>query len=546
MAATSERVESMAIFGFINVKHLLLEMAQHQTVDVVLKLAVNTLEASSSVCLVRIWLIGPGEGCSQCRHESCCEDKTHCLHLMASAGQSLVNGVSWTSTVGSAFSRLPLGSRKVGKIAKEGIPVAILKIDPNDSWVADPDWIRREKITSFVGQPLICRKEVLGVLSVFTRLQLDEGALGMLRMVADHLAYAIANARAFQMVAHLKEQIELENAYLREEINEVKSFKGIIGQSPGIENIRKLIRMVAPTDANVLIYGESGTGKEMIAREIHVCSDRGEKPMIKINCSAIPRELFESEFFGHARGAFTGAVKSRTGYFQAADEGTLFLDEIGEIPVYLQSKLLRVIQEGEYQRLGEDIARKVNVRIISATNRNLHEEIRLGHFREDLYYRLQVFPIVAPPLRERKGDIPILIEHFMRLCAKNLKRPLVRLTEAQLRLLTGYDWPGNIRELQNIIERIVITAQADHVLMDLQRSQIAAVGIPAGNRESGNMKLLSESEIRDMEKENMEEALRRANRKIYGPRGAAELLGIKPTTLISRLKKMGIYDGIRS
>lgn len=531
----------MAIFGFINVKHLLLEMAQHQTVDVVLKLAVNTLEASSSVCLVRVWLLEPADGCSQCHYESTCGDKTRCLHLMASAGQSLVDGANWTYTTGSSFSRFPLGSRKVGKIAKEGIPVAVLKIDPDDSWVANPDWIRREKIVSFVGQPLICRKEVLGVLSVFTRELLDEGALGMLRMVADHLAYAIANARAFEMVARLKEQIELENAYLREEINEAKSFKGIIGQSPGIENIRKLIRMVAPTDANVLIYGESGTGKEMIAREIHACSNRREKPMININCSAIPRELFESEFFGHARGAFTGAIKSRTGYFQAADGGTLFLDEVGEIPVYLQSKLLRVIQEGEYQRLGEDIVRKVNVRIISATNRNLHEEIQLGHFREDLYYRLQVFPIVAPPLRERKGDIPILIEHFMRLCAKNLKRPLVRLSDTQRQVLIGYDWPGNIRELQNIIERIVITAQADHVLMDLQRSQAVSAETAAGSRNPGPLRLLSDEELRSIEKENMQEALRRANWKIYGSRGAARLLGIKPTTLISRLKKMGIY-----
>ena len=375
---------------------------------------------------------------------------------MASAGQSLVNGVSWTSTVGSAFSRLPLGSRKVGKIAKEGIPVAILKIDPNDSWVADPDWIRREKITSFVGQPLICRKEVLGVLSVFTRLQLDEGALGMLRMVADHLAYAIANARAFQMVAHLKEQIELENAYLREEINEVKSFKGIIGESPGIENIRKLIRMVAPTDANVLIYGESGTGKEMIAREIHVCSDRGEKPMIKINCSAIPRELFESEFFGHARGAFTGAVKSRTGYFQAADEGTLFLDEIGEIPVYLQSKLLRVIQEGEYQRLGEDIARKVNVRIISATNADLDRSVQEGRFREDLYYRLKVVPLFVPPLRERREDILPLSRLFMDRFARQFKKAFREIGPAAERILLDYAWPGNIRELKNLFERTVL------------------------------------------------------------------------------------------
>ncbi len=541
MAVIFERAVSMAIFDFINVKHLLLEMAQHQTVDVVLKLAVNTLDASSGVGLVRVWLIEPADGCPRCQYAPGCKDKTRCMHLMASAGQSIVDGTSWTYTTGSSFRRFPLGIRKVGEIAKEGKPIAVLRIDPDDSWVADADWVKRENIIGFVGQPLVCRKEILGVLAVFTREHLDEEALDMLRMVADHLAYAIANARAFEMVAHLKEQIELENAYLREEIKEAKSYKGIIGQSAGIEHIRELIRLVAPTDANVLIYGESGTGKEVIAREIHACSDRNEKPMITVNCCAIPRELFESEFFGHARGAFTGAVKSRTGYFQAADGGTLFLDEIGEIPVYLQSKLLRVIQEGEYQRLGEDTTHKVNVRIISATNRNLHEAIQLGHFREDLYYRLQVFPILALPLRERKDDIPILIEHFMRLCAKNLKRPLVRLTEAQLQILTGYDWPGNIRELQNIIERIVITAQAGPVLLELQRSQAVFVETAARNRDPEILKLLSEEEVRNVEKENMQESLRRANWKIYGPHGAAKLLGIKPTTLISRLKKMGIY-----
>jgi len=526
----------MAIFKFGNVKHLLLEMAQYQTVDVVLKLAVNTLATSSGVGMVRVWLIKPADHCFHCRYASHCEDKVRCLHLVASAGRSIVDGRTWTYTTGSTFIRIPVGSRKVGEIAKEGNPVAVLQIDPNDSWIADADWVKREGITSFFGQPLICRNEVLGVLAVFTREKIDAGALSMLRMVADHLAYAIANARAFETVADLRQQIELENAYLRQEIRDAKAFKGIIGQSPAIEHIRELIGMVARSDANVLIYGESGTGKEMIAREIHACSERKEKPMISINCSAIPGELFESEFFGHARGAFTGAVKSRTGYFQAADGGTLFLDEISEIPMYLQSKLLRVIQESEYQRLGEDTLRKANVRIISATNRDLQEEIRLGHFREDLYYRLQVFPIMVPPLRERKGDIPILIQHLMHLCSKNLKRPLARLTQAQLQILVDYDWPGNVRELQNIIERIVITAHAEQVLFELQRSRKAK-----GSMEPEIAKLLSEAKIRKLERENIQEALRLTNWKIYGPRGAAKLLGIKPTTLISRLRKMGLH-----
>jgi len=532
----------MAILGFVNVRKLLLELAQHHSVEVVLKIAVDTLAGASGVALVRVWLIEPGDACAQCKDSHQCPDKGRCLHLMASAGKSLAGDQTWRDITDSSFGRFPIGIRKVGEIAKSGKPIEILEIDPNAKWVADPAWIKREKIVGFAGQPLICRDEVLGVLSVFTRQPLEQGVLEMLRMVADHLAYAIANARAFEMVDRLKQQMELENAYLREEINEAQSFKGIIGQSEGIEQIRKLIRMVGPTDANVLIYGESGTGKEMIAREIHNHSERCDKPMIKINCSAIPRELFESEFFGHARGAFTGAVKSRIGYFQAADGGTLFLDEVGEIPIYLQSKLLRVLQEGEYQRVGEEAVRKVNVRIVSATNRNLHAEIQAGRFREDLYYRLQVFPVVVPSLKERKMDVPLLTDHFVKLSCKKMNRPLVRLSEAQQRRMAAYDWPGNIRELQNFVERMVITGQPDQVLLELDHGPAAPrQAEPATPEVVAPDRILTERELRELEKANMQAALRQTNWRIYGPRGAAKLLGINPTTLISRLKKLGIY-----
>lgn len=533
----------MAVFDFVNIQHLLLEMARQKTVNVVLKLAVKGLHVSPDVAMVRVWLIehSPEGDCGRCKFAPNCDDNERCLHLMASAGRSIVDEFSWTGTDG-AFRHFPLGKGKVGVIAKEGKPVEVLDVEPDAPWVADPDWIRRERIASFVGQPLVCQDEVLGVLSVFTRVKLEEGALGMLRMVADHLAYAISNARAFELIARLKQQTELENAYLREEIREAQDYKGIIGQSLVLEGIRESITLVGPTDANVLIYGESGTGKELIAREIHNNSPRRNKPMIRINCSAIPGELFESEFFGHARGAFTGAVQSRIGYFQAAEGGTLFLDEVGEIPVQLQSKLLRVIQEGEYRRIGEETVRSADVRIISATNCDLQAAIQSGRFREDLYYRLQVFPIELPPLRERRGDIRLLVDHFLKLYPKKFNRPRVQLTEPQLEVLTQYDWPGNIRELQNIIERLVITAKPDQVISDLHRTARAPVSaVPAGVSKLTSQKLLSETEIRQMEIENMKDALRRANWKIYGPRGAAELLSISPTTLISRLKKLGIY-----
>lgn len=533
----------MAVFEFENVQRLLLKMAQQKTVDVVLNLVVETLNIFPDVALARVWLVQSQTGgdCETCKFTAKCEDKSRCLHLMASAGQSIINDYCWNRTNG-AFSRFPLGRGKVGEIAQEGKPVEILVVDRNATWVTDPDWMKREQITSFVGQPLICQGELLGVLAVFTRVRLESSAIGMLRMVADHLAYAIANARAFETIARLKQQVEMENAYLREEIKEAHDFRGIIGESPDIGQILKSIAMVGPTDANVLIYGESGTGKEMIAREIHNSSVRRNKPMIKINCSAIPRELFESEFFGHARGAFTGAVQARIGYFQAAEGGTLFLDEVGEIPVYLQSKLLRVLQEGEYRRVGEEVVRTADVRIISATNRDLGAAIRSGRFREDLYYRLQVFPIKVLPLRERKNDIPLLTEHFLKLYSKKFNRPRIRLTEPHLETLVRHDWPGNIRELQNILERLVITSQPDQVLMELHRSAPSPVEeTPAAVWKHAGQKLMSKAELRNLEIENMQDALKQTNWKIYGPRGAAELLAIKPTTLISRLKKLGIY-----
>jgi transcriptional regulator with GAF, ATPase, and Fis domain len=532
-----------SVFAFENVQHLLLDMARRKTVDAILDLAVKTLHVFPDVALARVWLIQSSSGgdCDVCKFTAKCEDKSLCLRLLASAGQSIVDGATWTHLDGT-HSRFPIGKGKVGVIAQEGVPSEVLVVDPNDSWVSDPEWMKREQISSFVGQPLICQDELLGVMAVFTRVRLEEGALEMLRMVADHLAYAIANTRAFETIARLKQQVETENAFLREEIKDAHDFKGIIGESSDIGQILSSIAMVAPTDANVLIYGESGTGKELIAREIHNRSARRNKPMIKVNCSAIPRELFESEFFGHARGAFTGAVQARIGYFQAAEGGTLFLDEVGELPVHLQSKLLRVIQEGEYRRVGEDLVRTADVRIISATNSDLRVAIKSGSFREDLYYRLQVFPIEVLPLRERKSDIRLLANHFLKLYARKFNRPLIRLAEPHFEILTRHDWPGNIRELQNILERLVITSQPDQVLREMQRSAPPVViAPPAAARVPVVQKPLSKDELRKLEIENMQDALKQTNWKIYGPRGAAEMLAVKPTTLISRMKKLGIY-----
>lgn len=335
-------------------------------------------------------------------------------------------------------------------------------------------------------------------------------------------------------------EIEKLKNVLREELHTEGDF---VGESACIKNILKQIELVAPTDATVLILGESGTGKERIAREIHRRSLRADRPLIVVNCATIPRELYESEFFGHVKGAFTGAVRDRQGRFEAADGGTLFLDEVGEIPLELQSKLLRVLQEGHYERVGDTRTRKVNVRIIAATNRDLKQAVEEKAFREDLYYRLNVFPIEVAPLRSRKEDIPLLANHFLGLAAQRLKRPPPRLTEADIRDLQRYDWPGNIRELQNVIERAVILSRADVVQFDLPHEGMKPVERApmaiSGPLTPGNT-VLTEKEMRELERENIRAALSRAGGKVYGPGGAAEMLGIKATTLIARMKKMGI------
>jgi DNA-binding NtrC family response regulator len=316
----------------------------------------------------------------------------------------------------------------------------------------------------------------------------------------------------------------------------------IVGASSAYRRVQRRIEMVAPTDSTVLVQGETGTGKELIAREIHRISRRKDLPLVRVNCASIPKELFESEFFGHVRGAFTGAFKDRVGRFEAAHGGTLFLDEIGEIPIDLQSKLLRALQEKQYERVGDEKTRRADVRIIAATNRDLKREVGAGRFREDLYYRLNVFPIEVAPLRERREDIPSLAKYFVGMLAKELKCPKPRLTEAGVARLQNYDWPGNIRELRNVIERAIIVARGQVLEFDLPMASAARP--PASPvfeiNETVPAEFLTEPEIQRRERDNLFMVLQKAGWKIKGADGAAELLGVKPTTLISRIKKMGL------
>ena len=334
----------------------------------------------------------------------------------------------------------------------------------------------------------------------------------------------------------------IRNAITQSTRNEVAAFGDIIGQSRACRRVINQIEIVAPTDATVMILGETGTGKELIAQEIHRRSCRREKPLVRVNCTSIPKDLFESELFGHVRGAFTGAIKDRIGRFEAAAGGTLFLDEIGEISLGLQSKLLRVLQEKCYERVGEDRTRHADVRIVAATNRDLQKEVAAGRFREDLFYRLNVFPIIVAPLKERKEDIPLLATHFVEFLASELGRPKPRLTKAGMETLQGYDWPGNIRELRNTIERAVILSQDGVLNFDLpvNGSSVDQTFLGPRDGDHAEPEFLTESEMQRRERKNLFTVLQKTSWKIKGVDGAAELLGMNPSTLIYRIEKLGL------
>ena len=521
-------------------RSILLELADlHQLLEL-LPLAVRRLAESSTVALARIWLIQPPKtgDCAACRFASECPDRTRCLHLVASAGRSIQLPETDWQRVEGAFRRFPIGVRKVGKIAVTGESLEVANMAGDHPWVADPDWIRAEQIQSFVGHPLRHRGEVLGVLALFSRAQPGPTCFEWLRMIANHLAAAIANARALEEIETLKQRLELENEYLREEVTQAVAFGDLIGQSPSLQAVTRQIELVAPTNSAVLILGESGTGKEVVAREIHRHSQRSERPLIKVNCAAVPRELYESEFFGHAKGSFTGALRDRAGRFELADGGTLFLDEIGEIPLDLQAKLLRVLQEGEIERIGEERTRRINVRVIAATNRNLRAEAEAGRFRQDLFYRLSVFPMELPPLRKRVEDIPLLAEHFLARFSRQLGRRTPRLTLANVQELQRYDWPGNVRELQHALERACIVATDGRLRFEFAKDQ------PRRKEPNGDVgtthRVMTALEVRELEANNIRAALAAAKGKIYGADGAAAKLGMKPTTLASRIKALGI------
>lgn len=378
--------------------------------------------------------------------------------------------------------------------------------------------------------PLVTHKGALGTLNLASK---EHNAflgqdLDFLKQVVGQVAVALDNARAYREIAELKDKLTKEKVYLEDEIRSERNFEEIVGESAALKQVLNEARTVAPSDATVLILGETGTGKELIARAIHRMSSRNNASFIKLNCAAIPTGLLESELFGHEKGAFTGAVSQKIGRLELADKGTLFLDEVGEIPLEMQPKLLRVLQDHEFERLGSTHTIRVNIRLIAATNRDLAQSIASREFRSDLYYRLSVFPIRMPELRERKRDIPLLVRYFVQEFARRMKKRIETIPTETMNTLVNWTWPGNVRELENMIERSVILSQGPILTVPLGELRLAV----QNSHHDGTLE--------SVRRENIVRVLRETGGVLAGPRGAAARLGLKRTTLYSRIEKMGI------
>jgi len=408
----------------------------------------------------------------------------------------------------------------------------LLGVDPGTLQV----W-REMGINSAAGYQLDFRGEQLGTIGFLARRRISTEEFALLGIFADQAALAIRNAQLYQEIQRYRDRLEVENAYLQEAIAEERGFEGIVGESPALRAVLRKVQQVAAVETTVLLTGETGTGKELVARALHQGSPRRDRPLIKVNCGAIPQGLVESELFGHEKGAFTGALQRRTGRFELADKGTLFMDEVGELPLDTQVKLLRVLQEQEFERVGSHHTQRVDVRLVAATNRDLGQEVAEQRFRADLFYRLNVFPIRVPPLRERPSDIPLLVQHFLAQFQRKLAKPLRAVTPESLARLERYPWPGNIRELQNVLERACVLSPGPvvEILDDLRPMSATGTAPTAPAVPQDAIVTLEESE-----RMHIRQALAATAGRIHGSDGAAALLGINPSTLRSRMKKLGI------
>jgi formate hydrogenlyase transcriptional activator len=434
-------------------------------------------------------------------------------------------------------------------------PVVVDMRERNELTSEASDMVAAEGIKGFCNIPLVNRGHALGILSILrtTETPFSPEDVDFLSRASGQIAIAIENALAYREISQLKDKLAQEKLYLEEEIRSEMNFENIIGNSPALKHVLELVETVATSDSTVLLLGETGTGKELIARAIHDRSRRQERTFVKLNCAAIPTGLLESELFGHEKGAFTGAIAQKVGRMELADQGTLFLDEVGDIPIEIQPKLLRALQEREFERLGSTHTRRVNIRLVAATNRDLEQMIAAREFRSDLYYRLHVFPIRIPPLRERKEDIPQLVSYFVQKFAKQMQKKIEAISPAVMKGLTAWDWPGNIRELENFIERAVIVTRGKSLeapIGELRKTNTVAFPhaeqhnvepVARGRTDSQSDQTSVADEYERRQRDEIVRALTACKGRVGGTDGAAASLGMNRTTFLSRMKKFGIY-----
>ena len=494
-----------------------------------------------------IWLYTTNDRCPRCRQDPAAglDSTTVGMHSWAAFAESRVDQTPIPHRVPPGFglpgrvavSKKPIHVRDVADVLAryQADRASVDELGNRDGGETERElnWVLGMGIKSAVAYPLLVSgDEFVGVIGMLAGRTIEADEFSHLGILAQQAAISVRAAQLLEENKRLRDQLLVENSYLQEEIKTEFGFDEIIGEHPSIRALLRDIRQVAATDSTVLLLGETGTGKELIARAVHQMSSRKERPLIKVNCGAIAPGIVESELFGHERGAFTGAMQRRAGRFELANHGTIFLDEIGELPLDTQTRLLRVLQEQEFERVGGTAPIRVDVRVIAATNRNLEEEVRGGRFRPDLFYRLNVFPARVPSLRERSSDVPLLAQHFVAQYQRKLGKPLGGITREGLDRLERYRWPGNIRELQNVIERACVLARGPAV-------QIPDTLDEGPRPERPPVKL---ARLEDAERSHIRQALEVTGGTIHGPRGAASLLGINPSTLRSRMEKLGLLD----
>ena len=513
-------------------------VATAESLEVVLQSIAEALVDQADATNVRVFLALTGGECPVCRSQepgaAGPPPDERALHCVASAGltdqEQIPHRVPFDSDLPPAVQwrlRDPVLIDDWHQFEQVGVAKGTLAI-----------W-REMGINSAAGYPLEFRGEQLGSIGFLASRRISTEEFALLGIFADQAALSIRNAQLYRDIERYRDRLEQENAYLQEAIAEDRGFEGIVGESPALRAVLRKVQQVAPVETTVLLTGETGTGKELIARALHQGSPRRDRPLIKVNCGAIPQGLVESELFGHEKGSFTGALQRRTGRFELADKGTLFMDEVGELPLDTQVKLLRVLQEHEFERVGGHRTQQVDVRLVAATNRDLEQEVAGQRFRADLFYRLNVFPIRIPPLRERPSDIPLLVKHFLAQFQRKLAKPLKAVTSESMTRLERYAWPGNIRELQNVIERACVLSPGPVVeIVDELRPVGAGGAVPAGP--VGPAARRDVVTLEENERLHIRQALATCGGRLYGPDGAAALLGINPSTLRSRMKRLGI------